>query len=247
MDRALYVAMTGAAQTLRAQAVNSHNLANASTTGFRAELIANQPQAVEGPGMPTRVNALGAGIGWDARGGMLQQTGRDLDVAMREDVWLTVIAPDGTEAYTKAGDLQLDVGGQMRTGAGHTVLGDGGPVSVPPSGQLAIGGDGTVSIVPQGSGAQTLVSVGRLRTVQARPDQLERGADGLMRARAGVTLNPAAGNVMTSGTLETSNVNLPEAMVNMISLARQFDLQVKVMRTAEDNAQASNSLVRLGS
>lgn len=246
MDRALYVAMTGAAQTLKAQTVNSHNLANASTTGFRAELIANQPQAVEGPGMPTRVNALGAGIGWDARSGMIQQTGRELDIAMREDVWLAVTAPDGTEAYTKAGDLQLDVGGQMRLGAGHAVLGDGGPISVPQSSQLAIGGDGTVSIVPQGSGPQTLVSVGRLRTVQARPDQLERGIDGLMRARAGTTLNPAAGNVMTAGALETSNVSLPEAMVNMISLARQFDLQVKVMRTAEDNAQAANSLVRLG-
>ncbi|MFA5942008.1 MAG: flagellar basal body rod protein FlgF [Sinimarinibacterium sp.] len=246
MDRALYVAMTGAAQTMKAQAVNSHNLANASTTGFRAEMIANLPQTVEGPGMPSRVNALGAGIGWDAKSGMIQQTGRDLDIAMREDVWLAVTAPDGTEAYTKAGDLQIDVGGQMRLGAGHTVLGEGGPISVPPSGQLAIGGDGTVSIVPQGSGPQTLVSIGRLRTVQARPDQLERGVDGLMRAKAATTLNPAAGNVMTSGALESSNVNLPEAMVNMISLARQFDLQVKVMRTAEDNAEAANSLVRLG-
>ncbi|MEQ1439352.1 flagellar basal body rod protein FlgF [Fontimonas sp. SYSU GA230001] len=246
MDRALYVAMTGAAQTLKAQTVNSHNLANASTTGFRAELTANLPQAVEGAGLPSRVNALGAGLGWDARSGVIQQTGRDLDVAMREDVWLAVVAPDGSEAYTKAGDLRIDVGGQIRVGAGHTVLGDGGPISVPPSGQLLIGGDGTVSLVPQGSGPETLVAVGRLRTVQAQPDQLERGSDGLMRARPGVALNPASGNVITAGALETSNVNLPEAMVNMISLARQFDLQVKVMRAAEDNAQAASSLVRMG-
>lgn len=246
MDRALYVAMTGAIQTLKAQTANSHNLANASTTGFRAELIANMPQAVDGAGLPTRVNALGAGIGWDARSGGIQQTGRDLDIALGEDVWLAVQAPDGTEAYTKAGDLQIDVSGQLRLGAGHAVLGDGGPIAIPPHTQLLIGGDGTVSVVPQGGGAETLVAVGRMRTVEAGPEQLERGADGLMRAKSGAALNPASGNVLISGALESSNVNLPEAMVNMISLARQFELQMKVVRTAEDNAQAATSLVRMG-
>lgn len=246
MDRALYIAMTGATQTLRAQTVNSHNLANASTTGFRAELIANLPQAVEGAGLPTRVNALGAGIGWDARSGALQQTGRELDVALREDVWLAIQAPDGTEAYTKAGDLQIDTAGQLRLGAGHAALGDGGPLAVPPHTQLLISGDGTISVVPQGSGAETLAAVGRLRTVEARPEDLERGADGLMRARPQAVLNPAAGTVLFSGALESSNVNLPEAMVNMISLARQFELQVKVMRTAEENAQSASTLVRMG-
>ncbi|MES0874124.1 flagellar basal body rod protein FlgF [Sinimarinibacterium thermocellulolyticum] len=246
MDRALYVAMTGAIQTLKAQAANSHNLANASTTGFRAELIANQSRAVEGAGLPTRVNALGVGVGWDARSGALQQTGRDLDLAFAEDVWLAVLAPDGSEAYTKAGDLRIDSAGQLRTGAGHAVLGDGGPMAVPPHTQLRIGGDGTVSIVPQGSGAETLAAIGRLRTVSAQPQQLERGADGLMRARPGQTPAPAPGNVLVTGALESSNVSLPETMVNMISLARQFELQVKLMRTAEDNARAATTLLRVG-
>lgn len=245
MDRSLYVAMTGAIQTMKAQAANSHNLANASTTGFRAELIANQARVVEGAGLPTRVNALGVGVGFDARSGALQQTGRDLDIALAEDVWLAVLAPDGSEAYTKAGDLQIDSAGQLRTGAGHAVLGDGGPMALQPHTQLRIGGDGTVSLVPQGSGAETLAAVGRLRTVSAAPQQLERGADGLMRARPGGEPVPAAGNVLVTGALESSNVSLPEAMVNMISLSRQFELQVKLMRTAEDNAQAANALLRV--
>ncbi len=246
MDRALYVAMTGAIQTLKAQTTNSHNLANASTTGFRAELIANTPQEVGGAGLPTRVNALGTGVGWDARNGAIQQTGRDLDIAMRQDVWLAVVAPDGSEAYTKAGDLQVDAVGRVTTGAGHAVLGDGGPMAIPPHAQLQIGADGTVSMVPQGQGAETLVSIGRLRTVEARPEQLERGVDGLMRAKPGELVAEAPGDVLVSGALESSNVNLPEAMVNMISLSRQFELQVKLMKTAEQNAQSAASLVRMG-
>lgn len=245
MDRSLYVAMTGAVQTLRAQAANSHNLANASTTGFKAELAANLSSAVEGPGLQTRVNALIGGNGWDARSGALQQTGRELDIALRDDAWLAVQAPDGSEAYTRAGDLQLDANGQLRTGAGHAVLGDGGTMSIPPASSLTIGADGTVSIAPLGQSAGTLAQVGRLRVVDAKPEQLERGSDGLMRAKAGQSLNPAAGTSVTSGALESSNVNLADAMVTMIQLARQFELQTKSMKAAEDNATAASSLVRL--
>jgi flagellar basal-body rod protein FlgF len=246
MDRALYVAMTGARETQRQQAINNHNLANASTIGFRAELLASQAQAVQGPGMPTRVNAAAQSAGWDSRSGNVQQTGRDLDLAFSESSWLAVQAPDGSEAYTKAGDLQLDASGQLRTATGLAVLGDGGPISMPQAAGLSIGGDGTISVQPLGSGTESLASVGRLRVVQADPDQLERGADGLMHAKSGVTLDAASGNVVMSGALESSNVNLPETMVNMISLARQFELQTKLMKTTEDNAAASSTLTRIG-
>ena len=246
MDRALYIAMTGASQTMRAQAVNSHNLANAGTTGFKAELIANTPAEVVGPGLPTRVNAQASAPGWDASAGTIQQTGRDLDVAFAENVWLAVQAPDGSEAYTKAGDLQLDAYGQLRTAAGQAVLGEAGPLTIPPNSRLLIGGDGTVSVVPQGQTAATLATVGRLKTVRVEPSPLQRGADGLMRATPDSSLQPAAGRVLTSGALEGSNVNLPEAMVNMISLARQFELQVKLMKTAEANSEAAASLTRMG-
>lgn len=245
MDRALYVAMTGAAETLRQQTVNNHNLANASTTGFRAELLASAAAAVQGPGLPSRVNAAADALGFDARSGGLQQTGRDLDVAFSADSWLAVQAPDGSTAYTKAGDLQLDANGQLRTGAGYAVLGDSGSLSLPPASSIQIGGDGTITIQPQGSGTESLATIGRLSVVTAAPDQLQRGADGLMRARDGVSLAPASGNVVLSGALESSNVNLPETMVNMISLARQFEMQMKLMKSAEDNAAASSSLARM--
>lgn len=246
MDRALYIAMTGATQTMRAQAANSHNLANAGTTGFRAQLVAAGTAEVEGAGLPSRVNATTGAEGWDARSGAIQHTGRDLDIALREDAWLAVQAPDGSEAYTKAGDLQIDAAGQLRTASGRPVLGDGGLMSVPPHSQLLIGADGTVSIVPSGQGSETMAAVGRLKIVSARPDQLTRGIDGLMRATPDTILDPAPGQVLVSGAIESSNVNLPEAMVTMISLARQFELQVKLMKTAEGNAQASASLLRMG-
>lgn len=247
MDRSLYVAMTGAIQTLRAQAANSHNLANASTAGFRAELAATQAQPVNGPGMPGgRINALLEDTGWDSSMGSVQQTGRELDIALRDNVWLAVQAPDGSESYTRAGDLQLDANGQLRNGAGHAVLGDGGLMAVPPASSISVGADGTVSIVPLGQGANAPAQIGRLKLIEAQPRQLRRGEDGLMRAVNGVSLNPAAGNVLASGALESSNVNLAESMVNMIQLARQFELQTKAMRAAEDNASASATLVRLG-
>jgi flagellar basal-body rod protein FlgF len=246
MDRALYVAMTGAAQTLKAQAVNSHNLANASTVGFKAELAAQQAVAVDGPLMATRVNTQLQGQGFDGSLGSIMQTGNPLDVALASDRWLTVQAPDGSEAYTRAGDLQVGADGLLRNGSGHMVMGDGGPLSVPPHSQIAIGNDGTVTVVPLGQGPEAPVTVGRLKVVDATADQLERGSDGLMRARSGQTLEDASGAVMTSGAVESSNVNLAESMVTMIQLARQFEMQVKLMRTAEQNDQASASLMRMG-
>lgn len=245
MDRALYVGMSGAMQTLQAQAANSNNLANASTTGFRAQLVDAQPVPVAGAGLPSRVNAQSLDQGWDSTIGAVTQTGRDLDVAMRGNNWLAVQAPDGSEAYTRAGNLHVDAYGQLTTASGLPVLGDGGPLSVPPYSSINIGADGTISIVPAGQGPNTLATVGRLRVVQATPDQLGRGSDGLMHAVAGVTLDAAAGETLTSGALEGSNVNIADSMVTMIQLARQFELQTKLMKSTEDNASAASSLVRM--
>lgn len=245
MDRALYVAMSGATQTMRAQTANNNNIANASTTGFRAELIALDPVAVQGAGMPTRVNAEATTSGWDSSTGSIQTTGNPLDVALQQDNWLAVQAPDGSTAYTRAGNLRVNALGQMSTASGHAVMGDGGPVSVPPNSSITIGSDGTISMVPLGQGPQTQATVGRLKVVQAAPDQLVRGDDGLMRAKPGVSLQDAPGNVLTSGALESSNVDLASALVNMIQLSRQFEMQVKMMKTVEDNATSASSLVRM--
>lgn len=246
MDRALYVGMSGAIATLRAQTANSHNLANAGTVGFRAELAAAQAINVDGPGFQSRVNAQLGDNSWDAQQGNLMQTGGQLDIALKGDHWLAVQTPDGLEAYTRAGDLRLDANGQLRTAGGLAVLGDAGPLAIPASTAVTIGNDGTLSAVPNGQSAAAPVTIGRLKVVSGSQAQLDRGVDGLMRAKPGVTLDPAAGDVLASGVLEGANVNLAGAMVNMINLARQFELQSKVMRAAEDNAQAATGLLKLG-
>ena len=244
MDRALYVGMSGAMQTLLAQTANSNNLANAGTTGFRAQLIDAQSVAVQGPGLPSRVNAQLIDQGWDATPGTVSQTGRDLDVALHDGDWLAVQSSDGSEAYTRAGNLSVDANGQLLTGDGQPVLGDSGPISVPPYSTIKIAADGTISIVPAGQSPNTVATVGRLRVVQAASTELERGEDGLMRAAPGVTLDSTSGESLVSGALEGSNVNLANTMVTMIQLARQFDLQTKLMKTAQDNSGASSSLLQ---
>jgi flagellar basal-body rod protein FlgF len=158
--------------------------------------------------------------------------------------WLAVQAPDGTEAYTRAGDLRVDATGLLSTGAGHPVLGDGGPVTVPPHASISIARDGSVSIVPLGQGAQTVSTVGRIKLVNPPDSRLERGADGLFRMSDGTQAESDAGVQLSSGVLETSNVNVAEAMTQMIELARRYELQVKAIRTAEEDAGAATRLLQ---
>jgi flagellar basal-body rod protein FlgF len=244
MDRFLYISMSGAKETLRAQTVNNHNLANASTTGFRADLSAFQSRAVAGSGHASRAYATNATIGWDASQGALTSTGRDLDVGIQGPGWIAVQGPDGREAYTRAGDLRIDPSGLLQNGAGLTVLGEGGPISVPPHTSLLIGGDGTISIVPVGQGPETTSQVGRIKLVNPPAETLVRGDDGLFRTADGSDAAPDASVRVATGVLESSNVNIADAMVNMIELSRHFDLQVKAMRTAEENAAASAQLLK---
>ncbi len=245
MDKFLYVAMTGAKETLRAQTANSHNLANASTTGFRADMSAFQSRAVAGSGYASRVYATNGTTGWDSTVGAQVSTGRELDVAVQGDGFIAVQARDGREAYTRAGDLRIDPNGQLLNGAGLPVLGDGGPISVPPNTSIAIAPDGTISIVPLGQGPETTASIGRIKLVNAPREQLDRAEDGLFRMRDGTDLPPDANLRVGSGVLESSNVNAAQSMVNMIELARNFELQVKAIRTAEDNGAASAQLLRV--
>jgi flagellar basal-body rod protein FlgF len=244
MDRFLYISMSGAKETLRAQTVNNHNLANASTTGFRADLSAFQSRAVAGSGHASRAYATNSTIGWDATQGALMSTGRDLDVGIQGPGWIAVQGPDGREAYTRAGDLRVDPSGMLMNGAGQTVLGEGGPISVPPNTSLLIGADGTISIVPVGQGPQTTSQVGRIKLVNPPADTLVRGDDGLFRTADGTDAAPDASVRVATGVLESSNVNVADAMVNMIELSRHFDLQVKAMRTAEENAAAAAQLLK---
>lgn len=246
MDRFLYISMSGAKETLRAQTANNHNLANVSTNGFRADLSAFQARAVAGSGYESRAYATNSTTGWDPTQGSLMATGRDLDVGINGPGWIAVMGADGREAYTRAGDLRIDPNGMLLNGAGRQVMGEGGPISVPQSTSLTIGGDGTISVIPVGQGPETAAMIGRIKLVNPPEASLTRGEDGLFRDINGADVPPDASVKLATGTLETSNVNAADAMVNMIELARRFDLQVKAMRTAEENAAASAQLLRGG-
>jgi flagellar basal-body rod protein FlgF len=244
MDRLVYVAMAGAKEALRAQAANNHNLANANTNGFKADLSAFQTQNVVGAGLPSRAYATDDVLGWDSSSGSLDATGRDLDVAIKGPGWMAVQASDGTEAYTRAGDLHVDPDGALLTATGNPVLGDSGPINVPAYSSINIGTDGSVSIVPRGQTPMTISTVGRIKLVNPTPDQVTRGSDGLFRSTSGAELDPDASVHMVSRTLESSNVNIAETMVNMIELARSYELQVKAMKTAEDTSAESSKLLQ---
>ena len=244
MDRFLYISMSGAKETLRAQTANNHNLANASTTGFRADMSAFQTRAVAGSGYASRAYATNSTTGWDSTQGALISTGRDLDVGIHGPGWIAVMGRDGREAYTRAGDLRVEPSGLLLTGTGQQVMGEGGPISVPPNTSVTVGSDGTISVIPLGQGPETTAQVGRIKLVNPPEADMVRGEDGLFRNVSGAEVPADASVKLATGTLETSNVNTADAMVNMIELSRRFDLQVKAMHTAEENAATSAQLLR---
>lgn len=245
IDKSLYIAMTGASASLKAQAGVAQNLANADTTGFQATLTATAAVPVTGNGLASRVAAAPRMAGISAAPGQIRQTGNELDVALHQDRWLAVQAPDGSTAYTRAGDLKLTANGLLTTQGGLPVLDTGGaPLSIPPYQTLTIAGDGTLSIVPQGQPASTITEAGRLQVVTARTADLVRGEDGLMRPQPGADAPPpAAGAVLTPGAVEGSNVEATTMLVSMIQLARQFEMQVRVLQSGDENARSSNSLL----
>ncbi|PWV63319.1 flagellar basal-body rod protein FlgF [Plasticicumulans acidivorans] len=246
MDRMLYVAMSGARQILDAQRVNTNNLANASTTGFRQDIAAMRSQPVIGDGLPSRVYAQTERAGVDLSAGPLLETGRDLDVAVRGEGFIAVRDLDGHEAYTRAGDLQVDASGRLTTAKGYAVLGDNGPIALPPSEKTDIAADGTISVKPLGEDNTAIAAVDRIRLVQPAAQDLIKGADGLLRRKDGGT-SPADARVhLVSGALEGSNVNTADALVTMIDLARRYETQVKLMSTAADNERATDKLLGLG-
>jgi flagellar basal-body rod protein FlgF len=236
--------MTGAKEMLAAQTANNHNLANASTTGFRADLTAFQSRPVAGAGFPSRVYATNASTGWDDTTGALVSTGRDLDVAVHGPGFIAVQGTDGKEAYTRAGDLHVDPSGLLVNGSGHPVMGDSGPITVPPSTSINIASDGSISIVPLGQTAATTATIGRIKLVNPPTSSVVRGDHGLFRLADGTNAPADAAVKLTSGTLESSNVNIADTMVNMIELARNFDLQVKAMHSADQNAAAATQLLK---
>ena len=247
MDRMIYTAMTGAKHILEQQATTSNNLANATTTGFRAQIDQFRAVPIEGAALATRAFVVDSTTGSDFRGGAIQHTGRELDVAVQGQGWLAVQAADGTEAYTRNGSLRTNENGVLQTHSGLNVLGDGGPLSIPPGRNIAVAKDGTVSLVPDGSAACGLTSIGRLKLVNPPGADLFRGDDGLFRLKDGTSASADPKVSLIGGALESSNVNVVDEMVNMISLARQFDMHMKLLQNAETNDGKAAQLLSLGS
>ena len=245
MDRLLYVAMSGANMANTAQAVNAHNLANASTSGFKADMAEFSAGYVTGPGHDSRVFSLVKGMAVDTDAGTVQATGRELDVAINGPGWMAVQAPDGSEAYTRRGDLRIDALGLLTNGAGLPVLGNSGPLAVPPHAKLEIGSDGTISILPIGQTPNALAVVDRIKLVSINSADLVKDADGMLRSTSGEAVKPDASVRISSGALELSNVGTVEAMVRMIELSRGYEMQVKMMKTAEDNDRSSAQLLTM--
>jgi flagellar basal-body rod protein FlgF len=245
MDRLIYTAMTGAKHILEQQATNSHNLANATSTGFRAQVDSFRAVPVVSEGLPTRAFVINTTVGSDFRAGAIQQTGRDLDVAVEGQGWLTVLRDDGSEGYTRNGALKLNENGVLQTAAGQTISGDGGPISIPPDVAISIAKDGTISTVNHGTLPGPSNILGRLKLVNPDVNGLERKADGLYGMKDNNTADADASVKIASGALEGSNVNVVDAMVNMISLARQFETQMKLIQSAENNADKASQLFNL--
>jgi len=245
MDRLIYTAMTGASQVLSQQAAVSENLANVNTPGFRAVLNTFRAVPLVGEGLPTRTFVVDSTPGADFTPGILQQTGRDLDVAVNGAGWIAVQGADGKEAYTRNGSFQISPNGELQTRTGLNVLGDGGTITIPPDTEVTFAKDGTISTVPSGGQFTSVIAVGRLKLVNPPPEQLERGGDGLFRLKDGTTATADANVGIAPGSLEGSNVNTVEAMVNMISLARKFDMQMKILQSADNNARQASQVMSL--
>ena len=246
MDRLIYTAMSGAKHTMNQQAAVSHNLANANSTGFRAELHKLRAVPVQGEGLATRAFVVDASVATNFDAGPLQQTGRALDVAVEGRGWLAVQLPDGSEGYTRDGSLELSPNGVLQTRNGLPVLGDGGPITLPPDNEILIGKDGTISAMLAGGEQNVVNNIGRLKLVNPPETSLVRGDDGLFRLREGGEAAVDESVQVVGGHVEGSNVNVVDQMVSMIALARQFEMQTRMLQSAEANDQAATRVLSNG-
>ena len=244
MDRMIYIGMGGAKQAMDQQAAMANNMANVSTPGFRAQINMARAVPVVGDEAATRAMVVTMTPGASMRAGPMTQTGRAMDVAISGDGWLAVQTPDGGEAYTRVGNMQTGAEGQLLTMGSLPVLGDAGPMVVPPGSTVTVTAEGAVMALGAGDPVVGAAEVGRLKLVNPAAKDMVRGDDGLFRMRAGAPAPQTDPNVkLLTGTVEGSNVNAVEAMVDMIANARRFEMQMKTMQTAETNDQQANKLL----
>ncbi len=247
MDRLIYVGMTAAKHTMAQLNSTSQNLSNLKTTGFKADIHMFSAIPAYGPGNPTREYVVNSTVGSDFSPGMITQTGNPLDLAISGPGWFTVKLPDGNEAYTRAGGFKLDSNGVLRTSSGLPVVGaSGAPITIPPNTEVTVGRDGTITTVPSQMTLPYAVSIiGQLKLVNPPESNLVKGADNLFRTKNGVPADPAANVNVLSGSLESSNVDMINCMLNMIDLGRDFDMQMKLLQTADSDASHASVLLNI--
>ena len=247
MDKLLYIAMSGAKENMNSLAVRSNNLANANTLGFKADFEQARAMQAYGDGLPSRVFSMSERPGQSYQQGSLQTTGRDLDVAVPGDGWLTVQDANGKEAYTRNGSLQVSPLGVLQTSTGLNVLDSNGqPITLPmPLEKIQITEDGTINARLEGAEPAAVENLQQLKLVNPVNKDLTKGEDGLFRRIDGGTETASANVRLASGALENSNVNVVEELTNLIKLQRQFETQIKMMATAEKNDESQNQLMKL--
>jgi flagellar basal-body rod protein FlgF len=245
MDKMIYLAMTGAQHTLYAQQVNANNLANIDTTGFKADIARFKEIPVKGGAFESRAYVLSESSGTDQSAGAMIPTARDLDVGIAGEGWLAVQNEAGEEAYSRNGSLQISPDGLLVNSSNQVMLGDGGAITIPPHQKIEIGIDGSISFIPLESSDGASVFLDRLKLVNGPKENIEKGVDGLYYTKDGQQLETDSQVKVSSGFLESSNVNAVEAITNMISLSRQFEIQLKLMKAAEENDETSASLLTM--
>jgi flagellar basal-body rod protein FlgF len=245
MDRLIHTGLSALKAAMARQTVTANNLANASTTGFRAEMTSVRPLWLNGPGLPDRAFASEEVVAADMKAAPTLPTGKPLDIAVNGNAMLAVQAPDGEEAYTRRGDLMVATSGLLTTGDGHPVIGEGGPVTIQPADEIRIDKDCTIWIVPPGGDPTAPQKVDQLKLASLIGSDVVKHIDGLFRVKGGGILpgDPIAS--VTPGALEGSNVNASEALVAMIDASRQWDTQIKLLATARELDTDTAGLMRL--
>lgn len=245
MDRLIYTSLTAMRGSMSRQTAIANNLANAETPGFRADMAEAQALWLKGAGLGARAMSSEEVHGADMRAGTVVTTGRDLDIAMTGDALLVVQAPNGEEAYTRRGDLQLSASGLLTTGDGHPVQGGGGPVTIPSADSIKIDTDGRVWIVPTGGDPDNPQEVDRLRLATPAGSDIAKGLDGLFRVKGGGILPDDPEARLVGRSLEGSNVSATSALVEMIEASRSWDTQLKMITDARDMDSATANLMQL--
>jgi flagellar basal-body rod protein FlgF len=247
MDRIAHTSLSALRAAMARQTATANNLANAGTVGFRAEMSASQTQFLQAGGQVFGARTTSEVVSADMTAGTVTQTGRALDIAMAGDALLAVQAPNGEEAYTRRGDLQISDTGVVTNGDGTPVLGEGGPLTLPPADSVRIDENGGVWIVPQGGDPGAETQVDRLKLVSPQGSNVVKGVDGLFRVRGGGALPADPDARLITGSLEGSNVNVTQTLIDMIEASRAWDQQLNLIQSARDMDTSAADLMRLPS